>query len=345
MSFYSGKKVFVTGHTGFKGSWLTAWLQMLGAEVTGYALEPDCAPNHFSLLQTVVKSNIADIRDENRLAGDLAESEAEIVFHLAAQPLVRRSYREPIESFEVNVLGTAKLLEACRKVQSVRAVVAVTTDKCYENREWEYPYREIDTLGGYDPYSASKACAEIVTASYRSSFFKESGIAVATARAGNVIGGGDWSEDRLVPDIIRAASAKNTAFIRNPRSVRPWQHVLESLNGYLILAQKLYEKEPVDEAWNFGPSDDSNLSVEDVLMLSKKEWDEISFAFESEKDAPHEAKLLRLDSSKAKARLGWQSKWSAQEAVVKTMEWYKTFYKNGTVLTKVQIEEFMKARG
>lgn len=340
-SFYQNKRVFVTGHTGFKGSWLVTWLDMLGAKVYGYALEPDTSPNHFSLLDMDISSTFGDIRDISTLEKALIASQAQIVFHLAAQPLVRKSYKNPIETYDVNVMGTAKLLEVCRKIPSIKSIVVVTTDKCYENLEWDYPYRETDRLGGFDPYSASKACTELVTNSYRQSFFREAGIHVATARAGNVIGGGDWSEDRLIPDIIKAIHNKQTVVIRHPKSIRPWQHVLESLNGYLILAQKLYEDKNLDSAWNFGPSDESNLTVEDILMLVKKQWSELHYEIQIENNGLHEATLLRLDASKARRKLGWESRWNAENAIKKTVEWYKSFYENKNILTKQQIGEFM----
>ncbi len=337
----------VTGHTGFKGSWLSLWLKELGAEVVGYALEPNTDPSHFELLNLDMYSAIGDIRDKEKLEKTFMNFKPEIVFHLAAQPLVRRSYREPHETFETNVMGLINVFEACRKTESVRAIINVTSDKCYENKEWVWGYRENDSMGGYDPYSASKGCAELVTSSYRNSFFnletygKTHNILLASARAGNVIGGGDWSEDRLVPDIVMAASKKEKVIIRNPNATRPWQHVLEPLNGYLLLGQKLLEgKKEFAEGWNFGPNDEGNIKVIDVLESMKKHWDKIEYEVHQDTNQPHEANLLKLDCSKAHAKLGWKPKWNAEIAFEKTVEWYREFYTQKSLPTRKQIEEF-----
>ena len=282
--FYSGKRVLVTGHTGFKGSWLTLWLTIMGAKVLGYALEPNTDPSLFNVLnlQKDIDHVIGDIRDFEKLREVITEFKPEIVFHLAAQPLVRLSYREPRLTYETNVMGTVNLLEAIRQTKSVRAVVNVTSDKCYENKEWVWGYREIDPMGGYDPYSSSKGCSELITAAYRNSYFKNTEAAVASARAGNVIGGGDWAEDRLIPDIVRSLSQGKQIIIRNPKATRPWQHVLEPLSGYLLLGKLLYEKgQEFAEAWNFGPSDSSVMTVEEIVKKSIEIWGSGSYIVDS----------------------------------------------------------------
>ena len=274
---YNNKTVLVTGHTGFKGSWLCFWLIQMGAKVIGYSLEPPTSPNHFELLNLDMVSVIGDIRDSNRLNAVFAQYQPEIVFHLAAQPLVRLSYKEPVETFETNVIGTLKVFEACRNTKSVRAIVNITSDKCYENKEWVWGYRENDPMGGYDPYSASKGCAELVTSSYRNSFFnvneygKSHNVLLASCRAGNVIGGGDWAKDRLMTDIMVAVSEGKKVVIRNPRATMPWQHVLEPLSGYLMLGQKLLEgKKEFAQAWNFGPGEQGAITVKEVVENIKK---------------------------------------------------------------------------
>ena len=325
---FSGRKVLVTGHTGFKGSWLSFWLTELGAKVTGYALTSATTPNLFTQLglSRLMDSRIGDIRDLENLKKVVREARPEIVFHLAAQPLVRYSYEEPIETFSVNVLGTANLLEATRESDSVRVCQVITTDKCYENRETDYAYREEDRLGGRDPYSASKACAEMVVASYRDSFFsaETSEISLSSARAGNVIGGGDWAKDRLIPDCIRALTEGRAAEIRNPRSVRPWQHVLEPLSGYLRLAEMQWRNPgSFSEAWNFGPEAGEVKSVRDVVEIAARLWPGGAWtALKADSAAPHEARLLQLDNGKAKKRLGWRPVYQTQEAVEKTIIWY-----------------------
>lgn len=339
MSFFNGKRVFVTGHTGFKGSWLSLWLSRLGAEVTGYALPPPTTPSLFELarIHELLHSHMGDIRDTQELATVMAEARPEIVFHLAAQPLVRDSYKIPVETYATNVMGTVNLLEAVRHCPSVRAVINITTDKCYENREWYWGYREDDRLGGFDPYSGSKACSELVTATYRSSYFNPEtygshGVAVATARAGNVIGGGDWAGDRLVPDIIRALSAGEVVRIRNPRAIRPWQHVLEPLSGYLGLAKKLYEAgAEYGEGWNFGPNDADARPVEWLVQELCRLWGgDARYAIDAG-DHPHEAHYLKLDCSKARTRLGWEPRWELSRSLASILEWHMVYSNSGDV--------------
>lgn len=327
--FWQGKKVFVTGHTGFKGAWLCLWLRRLGAEVTGYALDPPTVPSLFELARVGegMKSCVGDIRDAATLQRELTAAAPEVVIHMAAQPLVRESYRSPLETYSVNVLGTATLLEAVRCCSSVRAVVNVTTDKCYENREWVWGYRENEPLGGYDPYSSSKACSELVTSAYRNSFFNprqydRHGIAVASARAGNVIGGGDWAADRLIPDCIRALLKSENILIRNPYAIRPWQHVLEPLSGYLLLAQRLCESGPrFAEAWNFGPDDMDARPVEWVVERLCARWGGgVSHSVDNG-EHPHEAYYLKLDCSKSRSELGWHPRWSLERTIDRIVDW------------------------
>ena len=341
-NIYKGKKVLVTGHTGFKGSWLISWLEELGAEVTGFSLAPNTEPSHYSLIKGSWKSVIGDIRNASIINDTVDQIQPEIVFHLAAQPLVNRSYVNPLETFETNITGTINLYEAIRKVKSVKALVNVTTDKVYHNNEWIWGYRENDRLGGYDPYSTSKACVELVHDSYQKSFFKEVGIQCATARAGNVIGGGDWSEDRLIPDIVKAAHEKKETPIRNPQSVRPWQHVLDPLSGYLLLGQHLLEiNEKVNEGWNFGPSIEDCLSVKEILTLFSKNWDEIKWKDLSDSKKLHETNLLRLDCSKAHQQLQWKPIWNIDEAIKNTALWYKDFYSNRKSITTEQLHQYV----
>ena len=345
---YEGKKVFLTGHTGFKGSWLALWLKELGAEVMGYSLEPNTNPSLFNLceIDKDIKSIFGDIRDSKRLEQAMIEFQPDIVFHLAAQPLVRLSYNEPKMTYETNVIGTLNVYEAAKKCKSVKSIVSITTDKCYENKEWEYGYRENDPMGGYDPYSSSKGCAELLTSSYRNSFFKEIGVNLASTRAGNVIGGGDWAEDRLIPDLVRAISNNKPLIIRNPIATRPWQHVLEPLSGYLWLGSQLLQgKNQFSCGWNFGPNDSDVLSVEEILKISLNEWGRGSY--EVDKSAhPHEAKLLKLDISKARAELKWHPVYEAKTTIAKTIEWYKNFYDNKNIDIKEctinQIKEYVK---
>ncbi|HPI41661.1 MAG TPA: CDP-glucose 4,6-dehydratase [Pseudobdellovibrionaceae bacterium] len=331
-SFWRNKKVFVTGHTGFKGSWLLVWLNQLGAIVKGYSLEPQTNPSLFleaNLINTC-EHEIGDIRNLKILKHSIKTFSPDIIFHLAAQPLVRYSYSHPIETFETNIMGTANLLEALRDIDSVRSVVAVTTDKCYHNNEWHWGYREDDKLGGYDPYSASKAGSEIIISSMRNSFFRKASnqkVYLASARAGNVIGGGDWASDRLIPDLMRSFASKKTAQIRNPNSIRPWQHVLESLNGYLLLAEKLYKNgETFDDAWNFGPFDNDAQSVEYIVKRLVTIWGDSAKWLTTPGEHLHEATYLKLDSSKSRARLSWFPNWNLDTALVHTAKWYKDYY-------------------
>lgn len=347
--FWADKKVFVTGHTGFKGGWLSLWLQSMGAKVYGYALSPPTAPNLFNeanIAQQIVSSTIEDIRDTQALTSAMETAKPDIVFHLAAQPLVRYSYAQPVETYSTNVMGTVNLLEAIRKSPTVKAVVNVTTDKCYENREWIWPYRENEAMGGYDPYSSSKACSELVTAAYRRSFLAKAGVAVASARAGNVIGGGDWAPDRLIPDFLRAIDAGQAISVRSPNAVRPWQHVLEPLSGYLELAEKLYmEGEDFTEAWNFGPREDDARNVGWIIEQLVANTPGASWQLD-QNPQPHEANYLKLDSSKAHARLGWQPCWSLQTALEKTLEWHTDWRKGGDMhaVTLRQIADYQLTR-
>ena len=323
--FWRGQRVLVTGHTGFKGGWLVTWLGELGARVTGYALPPDTTPSFFerSGLAGRLTSHLADVRDPVALGEALGAAEPRVVFHLAAQPLVRRSYREPVATFATNVLGTAHLLEAARRVPSVEAVVVVTSDKCYEPRAGGPAFREDDPLGGPDPYSASKAGAELVTAAYRHSFFTGGGPRVATARAGNVIGGGDWAEDRLLPDAMRALGRGEPVRVRNPAAVRPWQHVLEPLGGYLMLAERLCAGDDATGSWNFGPREEDAVSVATLVELVLGFCDGGRWEAAPESGAPHEAPVLRLDATRARARLGWRPALTLKEAAGLTVAWYR----------------------
>lgn len=329
MSFWQRKKVFLTGHTGFKGSWLCLWLNSLGAEVTGYALEPPTTPNLYELarIDEMATSIIADVRDLERLKAEMVKASPDIVIHMAAQPLVCESYKIPVDTYAINVMGTVHLLEAVRSCPSVRAVVNVTTDKVYENHEWVWGYRENEPIGGYDPYSNSKGCSELVTAAYRASFFNpqrfaEHGVGLASARAGNVIGGGDWASDRLIPDIIRAILAGEPVRIRNPHAIRPWQHVLEPLSGYLVLSQKLYENGArFAEGWNFGPSDEDSKPVEWIVNRLCEQWGNGARYEINKGDHPHEANYLKLDCSKAKSGLGWHSRWGLNKTIDSIVDW------------------------
>lgn len=329
---YRGRRVLVTGHTGFKGSWLCLWLNALGAEITGLALDPTSQPNHWELLDLPIDDNRADIRDEAAVGRIFADAEPEIVFHLAAQPLVRRSYHEPIATWATNVMGTAHVLEAVRKTPGVRGAVIVTTDKCYENREWPWAYREDDRLGGHDPYSASKAGAELVAASYRSAFLRDSDSPlVATARGGNVIGGGDWSEDRLIPDLVRSLAADEPLIIRSPQATRPWQHVLDCLSGYLLVGQRIVAGDAgCAQAWNFGPDQQGNRTVEQVLGDLARDWPAVTWEVTSSPQ-PHEAGLLQLDSAKAKAHLRWRPVWDYEQSIRRTADWYRRWLECGEI--------------
>jgi CDP-glucose 4,6-dehydratase len=330
--FWRGRRVLVTGHSGFKGAWLSLWLQQMGAEVSGLSLAPPSDPNLFQLLRldrTMPGSTSIDLRDQAAVAQHLKSASPEVVFHLAAQALVRRGYREPVETLATNVMGTAHLFEAVRRCDSVRAVVNVTSDKCYHNQEWAWGYRENDPLGGVDPYSASKAAAEIVTTAYRHSFFSlpDSSVALASARGGNVIGGGDWGEDRLLPDLVRAFSRGEKLLIRYPHAVRPWQHVLELLCGYLQLARALIERpELAADAWNFGPLEGDARPVGWLVGEAASLWGgEAQWQLESQPQ-PHEASLLKLDASRARALLGWQSRWRVEDAVAASIDWYRAWH-------------------
>lgn len=339
---YRGRRVLVTGHTGFKGSWLALWLHELGTEVIGVALPPAVQPNHWELLELPIHDRRLDIRDISALQEVFIETQPEIVFHLAAQSLVRRSYRDPLETWSTNVMGTANVLEACHQQPSVRAIVVVTTDKCYENREWPWGYRENDRLGGHDPYSASKAGAELVAASYRSGFFTtDTAPLLATARAGNVIGGGDWSEDRLIPDMIRALEHKQSLEVRCPQATRPWQHVLESLSGYLLVGQRLLMGDRVfAEAWNFGPGPDGNNTVAEVLGKLCCQWGSLRWHV-TDQPQPHEATLLYLDSAKARSRLCWQPIWSIDSTLAKTVDWYRAWLETRTTISLAQLNSYI----
>jgi CDP-glucose 4,6-dehydratase len=341
---YRGRRVLITGHTGFKGSWLALWLKELGADVTGISLDPETQENHWDLLKLNAVDHRQDIRDASRVQALVDTSRPEIVFHLAAQPLVRRSYHEPIENWSTNVMGTAHVLEACRQAGCVRAVVAITTDKVYANQERSSGYGENDRLGGHDPYSASKAACEILIESYRKAFFShDNKLLLASARAGNVIGGGDWSEDRLIPDLVRAVTQNQPLVIRSPNATRPWQHVLECLAGYLILGQKLLEgRDEYAAAWNFGPAREDNRTVAEVLTLLRTHWPQL--IWEETRDLqPHEAMLLYLDHAKARTKLGWQPVWNIEQALQATADWYRRFYEKGAGYSQDQLEKYIDA--
>jgi CDP-glucose 4,6-dehydratase len=351
--FWKGKKVLITGHTGFKGSWLCMYLNYLGADISGYSLEPPTEPNLYNLcrIDSFVNSTISDIRDFDSLLKKIDSVKPEIIIHMAAQPLVRLSYEEPVLTYQTNVIGTINLLEAVRvsKSKSVRALVNITTDKCYENKEWIWPYRENEPLGGYDPYSSSKACSEIVTASYRNSFFNPAEydkhhVAIATARAGNVIGGGDWASDRLIPDFIRAILNKKVITIRNPDSIRPWQHVLEPLTGYLILSEKLYNNGALfAESWNFGPNEDDAKPVSWIIeKLCKMKGDGAGYELDK-KINHHEAASLKLDCSKAKEKLNWHPRWNLNKALETIILFTDAYIRNDDLnaLCKGQIVEYL----
>ena len=356
--FWADKKVFLTGHTGFKGGWLTLWLASMGAKVTGYSLAATTNPSFFDVanVKSVVDASyIADIRNLDLMSGAFRKTQPDILIHMAAQPLVRYSYQNPVETYSTNVMGTVNVLECVRHSSSVRSVVVVTTDKCYENREWEWGYRENEPMGGQDPYSNSKGCAELLTATFRSSYFspqnsthfnKNSSLnpasnpkCLASARAGNVIGGGDWSEDRLVPDAIKAFELSKPLKIRNPMSTRPWQHVLEPLSGYLTLAEKLFDQgTQFASAWNFGPAEKDARSVEEVVNLLISQWGENARWEKEGAEQPHEANFLKLDCSKAKRHLGWVPKWELETAVDKTVQWHRAF-QHGHDMQKFSLDQ------
>jgi CDP-glucose 4,6-dehydratase len=349
-STYSDKKIFLTGHTGFKGAWLLKILSMLGANVKGFALAPENEFDLYHLLKgdSMCDSVIADLRDRNALKKAVIDFAPDFIFHLAAQPLVRLSYESPSETFEVNAIGTANLLDAVRLLDKQCQIILITTDKVYHNHEWVYPYRENDRLGGYDPYSASKACAELVIDSYRNSFFNSIHYsnhkkAIAVARAGNVIGGGDWAKDRLIPDIVRALAKDETILIRNPMSVRPWQHVLEPLFGYLLLGLKL-EQQPIDfsQAYNFGPNSDNTLPVFEMVQLAINAWGSGNYEIVEDKNQPHEAGLLKLDISKVIAEMNWKPNMNAVESVEQTIDWYKIFHNSPSMIVAYTEEQIIK---
>jgi len=347
---YNNRTVLLTGHTGFKGSWLAYWLTQMGAKVIGYALEAPTTPNHLGLLDLDldIVSVIGDIRDQKKLDATFETYQPEIVFHLAAQPLVRLSYEEPVETFDTNVMGTLKVFEAARKTDSVRAIVNITSDKAYENKEWIWGYRENDPMGGYDPYSASKGCAELVVNSYRNSYFnladygKEHNVLLASCRAGNVIGGGDWALDRLMTDIMLSVSQGKKVQIRNPHATRPWQHVLEPLSGYLAIGEKLLEgNKAFAEGWNFGPENEGSITVQKVVEAVKKHWDDIDYTIDKVEKNLHEANLLKLDCSKANILLEWKSVWNSDTTFEKTVLWYKEYYQKTKVLTQEDLTAYV----
>ncbi len=350
-NFYSGRKVLITGHTGFKGSWLCLLLHKLGADVYGYALTPPTEPSLYEIagIDNLITSTIGDIRDYEFLKKTISEIQPEIIIHLAAQSLVRESYKSPRETYEINVMGTVNLLDIARQVKSIKAILNVTSDKCYENKEWHWGYRENEPMGGYDPYSNSKACSELVTSSFRNSFFNpteynKQGVALASARAGNVIGGGDWADDRLIPDIFRAILQGEKVKIRNPFAIRPWQHVLEPLNGYLTLCKKLYTHgQAFAEAWNFGPDDSDVKNVESITKTICDLWnDGASFENDTNSEHPHEANYLKLDCSKAKAELNWYPRWKLETTLQMIVDWNKAFQSNDDMrqVSISQIEKF-----
>jgi CDP-glucose 4,6-dehydratase len=341
-NFWVGKKVFLTGHTGFKGSWMSLWLQSMGAIVKGYSLKPNTTPNLYTVtsLDTVMDSEIGDIRDLNQITKSMTDFNPDVLIHMAAQPLVRLSYQEPVDTYTTNVIGTVNVLEAARKCTNLKAIVSVTTDKCYENKEWEWGYRESEPMGGHDPYSSSKGCAELVTSAYRRSFFSaEHTASLASARAGNVIGGGDWAEDRLIPDILRAFEKSEPVVIRNPLSTRPWQHVLEPLSGYLVLAQELFlNGDDFAEGWNFGPKDEDCKSVSWILDKIVTYWGNNASWNLDKNNNPHEAGFLKLDCSKASNRLKWNPKWNLELTLKSIVDWHQ-IYTNGGDLKKQCLKE------
>lgn len=341
-SFWKGKKVFLTGHTGFKGSWLSLWLQDMGAIVKGYALEPNTKPNLFTEAKVgqYMDSEIGDITDLKHITDSMIAFNPEVLIHMAAQPLVRLSYQEPVLTYATNVMGTVNVLEAARKCDNLKAIVSVTTDKCYENKEWAWGYRENEPMGGHDPYSSSKGCVELVTAAYRKSFFNENNSAfLASARAGNVIGGGDWSDDRLIPDILKAFEKNEHVIVRNPMSTRPWQHVLEPLSGYLVLAQHLYEDgSTYAEGWNFGPKDEDCKPVSWILDKMVAKWGK-GAAWELDKNNnPHEAGYLKLDCSKAAMQLNWRPKWNLEDTLESIINWHQHYLSGKNIKEQCLLE-------
>lgn len=347
-AFWKGKKVFLTGHTGFKGSWLSLWLQLMGADVKGYSLVPPTTPALFNEAQVAkgMQSQIGDIRDSDAIRESMVAFDPDILIHMAAQPLVRLSYREPINTYSTNVMGTLHVLEAARQCPSLRAIVNVTTDKCYENREWEWGYREDEPMGGHDPYSNSKGCVELITSAYRNSFFNSpQGAALASARAGNVIGGGDWAEDRLIPDILRAFEKNQPVVIRNPQATRPWQHVLEPLSGYLVLAQNLWSQgHEFAQGWNFGPKDEDARPVEWILNHMVEMWG-AGARWQLDNDPqPHEARYLKLDISKARSRLHWSPSWNLETTLSRIVKWHHAWLGHENIQAKCldEINAYMR---
>jgi CDP-glucose 4,6-dehydratase len=344
--FWQGKRVFLTGHTGFKGSWLSLWLSSLGAEVKGYALNPPTSPSLFNeaKVSSIIDSQIGDIRDQNALHESMTGFSPDILIHMAAQSLVRYSYEAPIETYEVNVIGTAKVLEVARSCPNLKAIVNITTDKCYENDGRSEGYKENDPMGGHDPYSSSKGCSELVTSAYRRSFLQEQGVGLASVRAGNVIGGGDWADDRLIPDILRSFEKNEPVVIRNPKATRPWQHVLEPLSGYLILAQKLYKnQEEYAEGWNFGPNEQDVKPVDWILDKMIAKWLSSSWKLDTNSN-PHEAGFLKLDISKAKLKLGWKPIWGLAYTLEKIIIWHQAWLNKEGIqaVCLAEIEEYTK---
>ena len=346
LNFYKGKKIFLTGHTGFKGTWLSRILILAGAEVTGYSLEPPTNPNLFEQTETArqMKSIIGDIRNGEKLKAAVLEAKPEILFHLAAQPIVRTSYKDPVGTYESNVMGTVNILEAVRACDTVKSFVNITTDKVYLNKEWAWGYRENEELCGYDPYSNSKSCSELVTHSYKNSFFSDQRLAISTARAGNVIGGGDFSEDRIIPDCIRAAIQKEDIVVRNPKSIRPYQHVFEALLGYLLIAEKQYDDKDFEGSYNIGPNEEGCVTTGNLVETFCDSWENMKWTSNIEDTHFYESNLLKLDCSKIKNKLGWKPKLSIKEAVDLTIEWTKCYYLNDNLneLTENQINRYFR---
>lgn len=347
--FWRGKKIFITGHTGFKGSWLSIWLNSLGCIVKGYSLEPPTAPSLYvsAKVQNILESHIGDIRDFEILNKSMISFNPDIVIHMAAQPLVRYSYTNPKETFQTNVIGTVNVLDSVRDCENVKVVLCITTDKVYKSKEWPWPYRETDELGGNDPYSCSKSCTELIAECYDKSYFKIKDVRLVTARAGNVIGGGDWAQDRLVPDILQSIKASKNIYLRYPQAIRPWQHVLEPLLGYLLLIEEVWGQELENKAWNFGPNDESNKSVLYLTkrMLELEENDKIKIiASEKHGDKMKETNILRLDNSQSKKKLNWRPKWNLDKTLEKIIEWNKAYNRNEDMYEKSleQIKEFLK---
>lgn len=350
-AFWTGKRVFVTGHTGFKGSWLSLWLQSMGAQVKGFALAPPTSPSMFEQAKVAdgMISEIGDIRDLEAIKQSMIKFDPQVLIHMAAQPLVRLSYREPVETYATNVMGTVHVLEAARQCPALKAIVNVTTDKCYENREWVWGYRECEPMGGHDPYSNSKGCSELVTSAYRNSFFNTpESASLASARAGNVIGGGDWADDRLIPDILRAFEKSEPVVIRNPKATRPWQHVLEPLSGYLMLAQQLFRESgnKFAEGWNFGPRDQDVKPVDAILNHMVEFWGSGASWILDQNPNPHEAQLLKLDISKAESELNWHPRWTLEFTLDRIIDWHRCWIQGGDVKAKTleQISEYQLRR-